>query len=344
MQGFDFGNELNVVVEFVHTKATVPAMERWMDGIYRAFKAGSPAHLVTNGIGTGFTKEFEVGAVARASDYVSVHSYPGVHRTSRMDPHLGQRTTYSVNYMVEWAATTGKPVLVQETGASSTDMSEGDLARVLSVTMASSWAEGAAGYFWWCSHDNSPAYRIPEDLVWKEPSLLKSLKTGEMMGLLTNDNREKEAGRRFRELGARLEGLGVGWTPKNPVLYVLQPESDDFWGTMIELVQPFVLAKQTHAKVRFLRQKTEVPEGRGGGDRARASRCPRTAKRPLDAWLRAGGRLFQSGANDFSPDITVAAGRAPRCRAARLGRGPPRPVRVRPVRPAAADGHQGRRP
>ncbi len=32
------------------------------------------------------------------------------------------------------------------------------------------------------------------------------------------------------------------------------------------------------------------------------------AKRPLDAWLRAGGRLFQSEANDFSPDITVAAG------------------------------------
>ena len=116
VQGFDFGNELNVVVEFVRTKATVPAMEAWMDAIYRAFKAGSPEHLVTNGIGTGFTKEFGVDAIARTSDYVSVHSYPGVHRTSRMDPFLGQRTTYSVNYMIEWAATTGKPVLMQETG------------------------------------------------------------------------------------------------------------------------------------------------------------------------------------------------------------------------------------
>ena len=27
VQGFDFGNELNVVVEFVRTKATVPGME-----------------------------------------------------------------------------------------------------------------------------------------------------------------------------------------------------------------------------------------------------------------------------------------------------------------------------
>ena len=86
VQGFDFGNELNVVVEFVRTKATVPGMEAWMDAIYRAFKSGSPEHLVTNGIGTGFTKEFNVDAIARTSDYVSVHSYPGVHRTSRMDP------------------------------------------------------------------------------------------------------------------------------------------------------------------------------------------------------------------------------------------------------------------
>ena len=307
VQGFDFGNELNVVVEFVRTKATVPGMEAWMDAIYRAFKSGSPEHLVTNGIGTGFTKEFRVDAIARTSDYVSVHSYPGVHRTSRMDPFLGQRTTYSVNYMIEWAATTGKPVLMQETGASNTELSDADMSRILSVTLASSWAEGAAGYFWWCTHDNDPAYRIPEDLVWKEPSLLKHLKTGEMMGLLTNDNRDKPVGRRFRELGGLLETLGVGWTSKNPVVYVLEPGSDDFWGTMIELVQPFVLAKQTHAKVRFLRQRAEVPPD------AAAVVVPgfalsAEAKRPLDAWLRAGGRLFQSVVNDFSPDITVEPG------------------------------------
>lgn len=307
VQGFDFGNELNVVVEFVRTKATVPGMEAWMDVIYRAFKSGSPEHLVTNGIGTGFTKEFNVEAIARTSDYVSVHSYPGVHRTGRMDPFLGQRTTYSVNYMIEWAATTGKPVLMQETGVSNTEVTDADMSRILSVTLASSWAEGAAGYFWWCSHDNSPTYRIPEDLVWKEPSLLKDLKTGEMMGLLTNDNREKPVGRRFRELGGLVETLGVGWAPKNPVVYVLGPESDDFWGTMIDLVQPFVLAKQTHAKVRFLRQKTEVPAD------AAAVIVPgfalsAEAKRPLDSWLRAGGRVFQSVVNDFSPDITVEPG------------------------------------
>jgi hypothetical protein len=117
-------------------------------------------------------------------------------------------------------------------------------------------------------------------------------------------------GRRFRELGALVETLGVGWAPKNPVVYVLVPDSDDFWGTMIELVQPFVLAKQTHAKVRFLRQKAEVPAD------AAAVVVPgyalsEAAKRPLDAWLRAGGRVFQSVFNDFSPDITVEPGERP---------------------------------
>ena len=209
--------------------------------------------------------------------------------------------------MIEWAATTGKPVLMQETGVSNTEVTDADMSRILSVTLASSWAEGAAGYFWWCSHDNSPTYRIPEDLVWKEPSLLKDLKTGEMMGLLTNDNREKPVGRRFRELGGLLETLGVGWAPKNPVVYVLEPESDDFWGTMIDLVQPFVLAKQTHAKVRFLRQRAEVPADAAAVIVPGFALSPE-AKRPLDAWLRAGGRLFQSDANDFSPDITVKPG------------------------------------
>jgi hypothetical protein len=308
VQGFDFGNELNVLVEFISTKATVPEMETWMDSIYRTFKAGSPEKLVTNGIGTGFTKEFEVGAISRTSDYVSVHSYPGVHRTGRMDPYLGQRTTYSVNYMVEWAATTGKPVLVQETGASNTEVTDADMSRILSVTMASSWAEGAAGYFWWCSHDNSPSYRIPEDLVWREKSLLKDLKTGEMMGLLTSDNREKGVGRRYRELGATLESLGVGWVPRNPVVYVLVPASAsaDFWGSMIELVQPFVLAKQTHAKVRFLRQQVEVPRDAAAVIVPGFALSPE-ARRPLETWLRAGGRVFQSEVNDFSPDIAVGA-------------------------------------
>jgi hypothetical protein len=308
VQGFDFGNEMNVLVEFIPTKVTAPEMETWMEAIYRTFKAGSPEHLVTNGIGTGFTREFEVGAISRTSDYLSVHSYPGVHRTARMDPPLGQRTTYSVNYMVEWAATTGKPVLVQETGASNADVTDADMSRILSVTMASSWAEGAAGYFWWCSHDNSPSYRIPEDLVWREKSLLKDLKTGELMGLLTNDNREKGAGRRFRELGALLESLGVGWQAKNPVVYLLVPAAatEDFWGSMIELVQPFVLAKQTHAKVRFLRQQVEVPQDAAAVIVPGFALSPE-AKRPLEAWLRAGGRVFQSEVNDFSPDITIDA-------------------------------------
>ena len=128
------------------------------------------------------------------------------------------------------------------------------------------------------------------------------------MGLLTNDNREKPVGRRFRELGGLLETLGVGWAPKNPVVYVLVPESDDFWGTMIDLVQPFVLAKQTHAKVRFLRQKTEVPADAAAVDRARLR--PVAGGEAPARRLAARGRPSSSSptSNDFSPDITVKPG------------------------------------
>jgi hypothetical protein len=73
---------------------------------------------------------------------------------------------------------TGKPVLVQEIGCSEAWVPKEDLAKFLRLTLMSAWAQGAAGYFWWGSHNIDPSYPVPtSDIVLKysKPSFSKGI-------------------------------------------------------------------------------------------------------------------------------------------------------------------------
>ena len=126
----------------------------------------------------------------------------------------------------------GKPVLMQETGASEDGATARDIARYLRLTLASTWAEGASGYFWWCTHDIKPGYRV------RIPGFFPSTRSrasgtgasspGEQrLGLLTVDNREKPSAGEYRRLARLLGELGTGWEDRLPVVYVLAPATDD---------------------------------------------------------------------------------------------------------------------
>ncbi len=194
LHSWDFGNEVNVLVDVMRLEVTPAQAEAWMQRIYRAFKEADPATPVTNGIGTGFDPRFNTRAIARSSDFLSVHSYPQFHRTNLLDPPFGMRTTYSVNLITAWAMAEGKPVLMQETGASEDQATPLDVARYLRLTLASAWAEGAAGYFWWCTHDIRPGYQARVDGFFPKYSL-KGQQDGRLsameqsLGLFTFDNR-----------------------------------------------------------------------------------------------------------------------------------------------------------
>ena len=52
-----------------------------MKEIYDAFKDHSKNKLITNGIGTGYSEQFDVRNIATTVDYLSPHSYPFFHGT-----------------------------------------------------------------------------------------------------------------------------------------------------------------------------------------------------------------------------------------------------------------------
>jgi hypothetical protein len=307
LASWDFGNEINVLVGVMKIQVTPAQVDAWMRRIYRAFKQADPSTPVTNGVGTGFDQRFNARAVARSADFLSVHSYAQFHRTNLLDPPLGMRTTYGVDFITEWAMAEGKPVLMQETGASEDQATRADVSRYLGLTLASAWAEGATGYFWWCSHDVGPGYRATIDGFFPQYSHTSqrdgSLSPMEQsLGLLTVDNREKPQAREYRRLAGLIATLGTGWQDRLPVVYVLAPATDDYFKSMLELIQPFVLAKRAHARVRILHDGAPVP-----ADAAAVvipGFSPTPAGRDLvSAYLAAGGTVYQSYENDFAPAL-----------------------------------------
>jgi hypothetical protein len=311
LHSYDFGNEINVLVDLMRIQVTPAETSAWMRRIYRAFKEADPDTPVTNGIGTGFDPRFSARAIARASDFLSVHSYPQFHRTNVLDPPLGMRTTYSVNFITAWAMAEGKPVLMQETGASEDQATREDVARYLALTLASSWAEGAIGYFWWCTHDIRPGYRVTIDGFFPKHSLA-SQRDGRLspmeqtLGLLTVDNREKPSAGEYSRAGRLLARLGTGWEDRLPVAYVLAPATDEYFHTMLDLVQPFVLLKRAHAKVRILHDGDPVPADAAALVIPGFSPTPAGRDRVRD-YLEGGGTVYQSFENDFAPAVRVGA-------------------------------------
>ena len=202
---------------------------------------------------------------------------------------------------------------MQETGASEDGATAADVARYLRLTLASTWAEGASGYFWWCSHDIKPEYEVR--IPWPLPRVLGRAASGtgapspgeQRLGLLTADNREKPSAGEYRRLARLLRRAGhrAGKTGL-PVAYVLAPATDDYFRTMLDLIQPFVLLKRTHVKVRVLHDGAPVP---GGAAAVVDPRLLSTAagRERVRSYLEAGGTVYQSLQNDFAPAMALGA-------------------------------------
>ncbi len=312
---YDFGNEINVLAGVMRLDVTPEAVDRWMGEIYGAFKSGDPDTPVTNGIGTGYDPNFNIRSIARSADFMSPHSYPYFHRTILLDPYIGQRSSYSINYITSWAGMTGKPALMQETGETEYSITSEDIVRYLRITYASAWAEGAAGYFWWCSHDIRPEYRIGIDGLFLKYSNSGQENRGlspfeQKLGLLTVGNREKPAAREFRRLTGWFDSLGFGWKDKRPVFYVLAPDNDEYFNTMLELIGPFTLLKQNHADVKFLRDGSPVP-GDAAGLVIPCAAVSERGKPLIRKYLEAGGRVYQSFFNDFADSVRLTGADRP---------------------------------
>jgi len=305
IHSYDFGNEINAMKGVGGFTATPLQTKAWMAEIYKAFKTGDPDRLVTNGIGTGYDADFPIENIALASDYMSAHSYPYFHATLLDDPWFGLRTTYSANLMIAWAKMAGKPVLMQETGVSGDWMTQQQRAKYLELSYFSCWADGAAGFVWWCSHDIDTTFHVKPDVKGRQMKGGGTFDALEyQMGLLDVNNKKHPVAERFKECIDFSKTLGLDWKDQLPVCYIVAPETVSLNDYFRKAINAYVLAKQNHVDVRFLRENTEVPADASFVIVPGFSVKPENRKY-ISSYLTNGGTVYQSFYNDFAPNINI---------------------------------------
>ena len=307
VQAFDLGNESNVMIGGNHFEVTPEQVAQWMGRIRTAFKKGAPGALFTVSPGTGMDQYYTNETLSKNSDFMVVHPYIYWHGTLKLDPWIGQRTLYDSNYMIEWAAMMGKPVVVQENGASEEWLPEQDISSFLSINFLSNWAEGASGFLWWSSHDIDQKFRIPDDIFMLDRSSY-TYKEGRFsdleyaMGLFDIRNNPKPCTLEFKHSAEMVEQLGNGWTDLLPVCYILVPENhDDYPETMLHLITPFAIAKQTHFDVKMLYENVPVPADAAAIVIA-GFKLSAAGKQNVGQYLTGGGTVYQSKEQDFAQD------------------------------------------
>lgn len=303
VHSYDFGNEINAMKGAGGFAGNSEEIKSWMAVMYNAFKAGDPNRLVTNGIGTGYDDKFTIESIAAASDYMSAHSYSYFHGTIYDDPWFGLRSTYSPSLMVNWAKMTGKPALMQETGISGDWVSQEQRAKYLELEYFSSWANGAAGFVWWCSHNIDTAFRVTPAKDGRE--FVKNGKFDPLeyqMGLFDVNNNKLPVAKAFKNCIDFSAKLGLDWTDLLPVCYIVTPETISLNDYFRKIINAYILAKQNHVEVRFIKENKAIP---GDADFVVIPGFSvKTENRThINNYLTAGGTVYQSFYNNFAPSL-----------------------------------------
>ena len=134
-------------------------------------------------------------------NFLSVHPYPVYNPALFPDPLLAERTTYAAAFQVALSGGAGKPVMVQEMGASSAQQTPERIARFLRANLYSALGAGANGFLLWCFTDAAPATyeRIPYRRAPHETQF----------GLTTWDGQDRPAGTEFRRFSRVLDRLNL---------------------------------------------------------------------------------------------------------------------------------------
>ena len=308
LQGYDFGNEVNVLVGSMHLHVTQQQASDWMHSIYGTLHHEDPRHPITNGVGS-FGGTFDIDPIAADADFMSVHYYPYFSSTILQDPWIGQRTTYGVDYLVAYAAMTGKPVLVQETGVSQDWMPALEIPKYLRLTLMSTWAEGAAGYFWWGSNEISHADHPLAQYVNLSDSM-SMFAQGEFppieysFGLLTTQDQSKPVALEYARWNAVIRQLGLGWKNDLPVAYLLYPDHPNDSMARINTATAFTLAKEAHLEVRMWPEDKPIPKDAASVVIAGFSLSDQ-GKSMVTQYLHRGGVVYQSQHCNFPQVLTV---------------------------------------
>ena len=193
----------------------------WTRALTAALGEADPGHLVTIGtsgqeIGHG---PFRADVVADRLDFACVHPYPIYQPELYPDGLLASRMTHAAAFETALAAGAGRPVMVHEYGASSTQFDPEAIAAYDRLLTWSSFGRGAIGYYAWCWTDaEPPAHR-------RAPYVRQPHET--QFGVTDHEGTLRPRGRVLAEAAAQIAALDLdavaGLGPVEPPAAIVVP-------------------------------------------------------------------------------------------------------------------------
>ena len=141
-------------------------------------------------------------------DFFSVHPYSIYAPKLFPDAMLSERGTYGTAFETALSGGAGRPVMVQEIGASSAQYDPDQIAKFLRTSLYSGLGAGANGFLIWCYTDAAP------EQYHKVPYLRSPHET--QFGLTTREGKERASATVFEEfekIVARLDLAGIEPAP-----------------------------------------------------------------------------------------------------------------------------------
>ena len=151
---------------------------------------------------------FRPDLVRDETDFLSVHPYSIYAVKLFPDPMLSERGTYGSAYETALSGSAGKPVMVQEIGASSAQYEPEQIAKFLRASLYSGLGAGANGFLIWCYTDAAP------EQFHKVPYLRSPHET--QFGLTTWEGKAQPSGEMLEEFGkivGKLDLTGIEPAP-----------------------------------------------------------------------------------------------------------------------------------
>ncbi|HZW81451.1 MAG TPA: beta-galactosidase [Candidatus Deferrimicrobiaceae bacterium] len=149
------------------------------------------------------------------ADFFSVHPYSIYAPKLFPDAMLSERGTYGSAFETALSGSAGKPVMVQEIGASSAQYDPEEIEKFLRASLYSGLGAGANGFLIWCYTDAAP------EQFHKVPYLRSPHET--QFGLTTWEGKDRPSAKMFKEFEdvvGRLDLTGIEPTPADAGIIV----------------------------------------------------------------------------------------------------------------------------
>jgi endo-1,4-beta-mannosidase len=165
----------------------------WTRLIAGAIRKNDKKHPIVVGVSTQDMGHgpFRPDVIADEVDFLSVHPYTIYTPDLFPDPMVSERGTYGAAFETTLSGGAGKPVMVQELGASSAQYTPEKVAEFNRLSLYSSLGAGANGFLLWCYTDAAP------DQFHKVPYLRSPHET--QFGLTTWDRKDRPQGIDFKK-------------------------------------------------------------------------------------------------------------------------------------------------